>query len=381
VIRSVVAGVLSLAAVFFGWRVLAPAELLAPASSPYPALVLAEPAVTGRSNVAPLIVDDRIRVFAAKRQVRADAPVDAKSVNTPHWSFRRWPQQLSGVAAIGPTVITRWSDGKLIAIDGRTGEIAWRADGPPAPGYTGHRTGASTVWAPTGLHTAGGAVVITEGQELLSYDGSTGTRRWQTDVPAACADGFTTAGEQYVCATGAYHLATGMAATDWPPGPYTPVGCDVAASHCAGLRDGAGQGWTTTGSHPVRAPALDDPAATVAAGLVLTVTGTAVVAADPSGARRWTTSGIDGGQVLGATAQDVLVLTPARDLWLLDVRTGVRRTSFPLRVKNEKTAWKPGLYQVTGHYVAIERLDPTGPADPDKPDHYFAVDTDILATV
>ena len=377
--RWLLAGVLSVAAVFFGWRVLAPAELLATASAPYPSVVLTEPTVTGRANVAPLIVDERIRVFAAKRQVRADGPVDTPTVSTPSWSFRRWPQQLSGVAALGRTVITRWSDGKLIAIDGRTGEITWRADGPAAPGYRGHRTGASTVWAPTGLHTADGAVVIAEGQQLISYDGSTGTRRWQTPVPAACGDGFTTAGGQYVCGTGAYHLATGMAATDWPPGPYTPVGCDVAASQCAGLRDGSGKGWLTGGTHPSRAPALDSPAATIAAGLVITVSGTAVIATDPSGAARWTAEG--SGQILGATAGDVLLLTPAHELWLLDVHTGALRTSFPLRIKTEKMTWMAGLYQVTAHHVAIERLNPAGPSNPDKPDHYYSVDTNILATV
>ena len=379
--RWVLAGVLSLAAVLFGWRVLAPAELLASASTPYPVVVDTEPAVTGRANVSPLIVDERIRVYAAKRQVRADAPVDAPTVITPRWSFRRWPQQLSGVAAIGRTVISRWSDGKLIAIDGRTGEIAWRADGPPAPPYAGHRTGASTVWAPPGLHTTAGAVIVSEGQHLLAYDVSTGTRRWRTDLPPACTDGFTTAGGQYVCATGAYHLATGLAATAWPPGPYTPIGCDVAASRCAALRDGAGQAWLTTGPSPSRAPALDTPGSTLAAGLVLTVTPTAIVATLPSGAPRWTRNWTGNGQILGATADDVLLLTPARNLWLLDARTGARRTSFALRVRTESTSWALGLYQLTGHHLAIERRAPRGPANPDKPGHYYSVDTDLLATV
>jgi putative pyrroloquinoline-quinone binding quinoprotein len=375
------AGVLSLAAVFFGWRVLAPAELLSTATSPYPAAVITEPAVTGRSNVAPLIVDERIRVYAAKRQIRADAPVGAGSVNTPRWSFRRWPQQLSGVVAIGDRVISRWSDGQLIAIDGRTGEIAWRVDGPPAPAYAGHRTGASTVWAPPGLHTAAGAVLITQGQRLSAYDVGTGTRRWQAALPAGCRDGFTTAGGQFGCATGAYRLATGAPADGWPAGPYTPVGCDVAASHCAGLRDGAGHGWLTAGDRPSRAPALDDPESTIAAGLVVTMTATAIVAAGPAGAPRWTSDWTGGGQILGATTDVVLLLTPGRDLWLLDTRTGARRTSLTLRVGTESLSWKPGLYQVTDHHVAIERLHPGGPADPDKPDHYFTVDTDILAAV
>ncbi|MGX6603651.1 outer membrane protein assembly factor BamB family protein [Micromonosporaceae bacterium Da 78-11] len=378
-VRWVLAGVLTLVAVLLGWRVLAPAELLDTASSPYPEAILREPGVTGRTNVAPLIVDGRIRVYAAKRQVRADAPADAKSVNTARWSFRRWPQQLSGVVAIGRTVISRWSDGELVALDAGTGRITWRTDGPSAPGYAGHRTGAATVWAPPGLHTTGGTVVVGEGQHLSGYDVSTGAERWRTDLPTGCTDGFTTAGGQYVCPTGGYDTMTGAAVASWPPGPFTPVGCTVAASSCAGLRDGSGQGWLTGGPRPERAPALDAAGSTMAGGLVLTVTAGTITATLPSGAPRWTTPWTRSGRILGASADDVLVLTPTADLWLLDLRTGVQRDSFPLRVGTESLAWKPGLYQVTDHQVAIERLGLKGPADPDKPNHYFTVDTDILA--
>ena len=46
-------------------------------------------------------------------------------------------------------------DAYLVALDARTGTVRWRATGPePGHGYLGRRTGASTVYAPTGLHTA-----------------------------------------------------------------------------------------------------------------------------------------------------------------------------------------------------------------------------------
>ena len=263
-VRSLLALVVLAAATAIGWRVLAPAEQLEPAATPYPMAVVRMPGVTGRTNVAPLIVEDRIRVYAAKNLVRADAPVDAKGVYTPYWSYRRWPEQLSGVVASGPTVITRWSDGRLVALDGHTGKIAWRADGPAAPPYAGHRTGAATVWNPPGLRLAAGIVVVAAADELAGYDVRTGARRWRAETPTGCTDGFTTVGGQYVCPTGTYDTASGRLTAPWPDAPVTPLGCAVARSLCAGVRNAAGRGWLTTGPTPVREPGLDPAGSTVA---------------------------------------------------------------------------------------------------------------------
>ena len=57
--------------------------------------------VIGTLAAAPLIVDGRLRVYAATRQIRADAPVDARTQRSPFWSYRRWPAQLIGVVAVG----------------------------------------------------------------------------------------------------------------------------------------------------------------------------------------------------------------------------------------------------------------------------------------
>ena len=378
-LRSLCALVAAAAFVLTGWRVLAPAEVLAPASTPYPALAAHPPGVTGRTNAAPLIVDGRLRVYAAKRQVRADAPVDGKTVMTPRWSFRRWPQQLSGVVAIGPTVVSRWSDGELVAIDGRSGELAWRAEGPPAPGYRGHRIGAGTVWAPPGLHVAAGIVVVTGGRQLSGYDVHSGARRWTTEVPATCTDGFTTAGGQYVCPTGCYDTTTGRPLGSFPTGPYAPVGCAVAAAHCAGLRDGAGQGWFTDGPRPRRVEALDRPGSTIAGGLVFFTEGGSLRAAEPAGA---VLRGYPGdARVLGASAGHILLLTAGRGLLVVDPRTGASRAEFPLAVGTEHLTWNPGRWQVTDGHVAIERLAVDAPADPETPGYYFTVDTVIIAAV
>ena len=373
VIGLVVAGLI-------GWRVLSPAEVLDPATDPYPAAPARGPGVTGRTAAAPLIVDGRIRVFAAKRQVKADAPVDARTAYTPRWSLRRWPQQLNGVVAIGATVVSRWSDGELVAIDGRTGRIAWRADGPEAGGYTGGKTGAATVWVPPGLLTWGNTVLVRGGGRALALDVVTGEIRWRADCGGVS---FATAGGQLVCGAAVYEVATGEAAESWPAGPFSEVGCGVAHSGCAGLRDAGGRGWIAGARAPQRAAALDTPGNTAqlvlrstATGRVTSTfvfsTGPAVVARSPvTGGELWNWSGPRGATVLGAAADSVFLLTGDRQLVTVNASTGAVRTQFPLAVGTESTDWKPGLGQVADGYVAVERLDRDG--DP------FAVETVVIA--
>ena len=239
--RRLTAAVLTLVALLAAaaviWRVLKPAEVLATATGAEPVAVVRAPEVTGRLTIAPLIVAGKIRVYTAKRQLRADGPVDAKTLYTPSWSYRRWPEQLNGVVAVGSTVVSRWSDGVVVALNGLTGALLWRADGPAAGDYTGLRTGAETVWAPPGMFTTAGEVLVTGGGQVFTFKLADGS----VQRSPGCGDGFTTLGGQYVCQ------------------PVTPLGCGVASSGCAGYRDASGQGWLTTSATPVRTPGLDAP--------------------------------------------------------------------------------------------------------------------------
>jgi outer membrane protein assembly factor BamB len=377
----------ALAAGVVGWRVLGPAEVLAPATGAYPAVPARSPGVTGRTAQAPLIVDGRIRVFAGKRQVRADGPVDAKTTYTARWSYRRWPQQVHGVVAAGTTVVSRWSDGRLVAIDGRTGRIAWRADGPAAGGYLGHRTGAATVWAPDGLHLAGATLLVAGAGRMVAYDVATGARRWANDCAGPT---FTTAGGQVVCGAVAYQAVSGAVAPAWPRGPFTALGCDVARSGCRGVRDAAGAGWLIGIAGPARARPLDAADTTVltvqrttAKGITTSAfaisTGDAVVARSPlTGTELWRRPDA-GATVLGSGPDAVYLLTGpagARNLVTLDPSTGAVRASFRPAVGTEKTDWDPGRWQVADGFLAVERMSTDG-----DPDHYFTVETVVIAAV
>jgi outer membrane protein assembly factor BamB len=390
-----VGAVLLVAAGIVGWRVLAPAEVLHPAADPYPVAATPPAGVTGRSADAPLIVQGRVRVYAAARTVRAEAPVDAPKTGTPRWSYRRWPEQLSGLLAVGRTVITHWSDGTLVALDAGTGTVTWRSPGPAAGGYDGLRTGARTVWSPPGLHTAGPTLLVSGGTDLVALDTATGVRRWQAELPPDCGtEGFTTVGGRYVCtATGAsYDTRTGRPApVAGAPGPVTPLGCGDALSDCAGLRDSAGRGWLT-GTTLRRVPALDGAGSTLAAGLVISAPGTELTARSPvtgTEAWRWTAPAGDTVQVLGAEPAGgaatsvgggtgvVHLLTGRRELITLDADSGVERSRFVLAYRTEKeVGWAVGAVRVADGFVAVERL--AVPPVPEGDDAYYFSELTVL---
>jgi len=99
VVAAVVAALLATVGVI-GYRVLAPAETLNVADTPYPAGDVAVRARIGELVSAPLIVDERLRVFAEKRRVWADSTATAHNQTTPYWAYRRWPAQVVAVVAI-----------------------------------------------------------------------------------------------------------------------------------------------------------------------------------------------------------------------------------------------------------------------------------------
>ena len=186
------------------WRVLAPAEVVTEAMTAYPPVEETTPGPVGALISAPLIVDGRIRVYADKRQIRSDDEPAYKYEKSPFWSFRRWPEQLVGLvhpqtAASGvPVIVGSWTDGELVALDGRSGAVLWRAQGETlGDGYDGRRTGSSVVWTPQGLFTGVGdqPVVVTVGDQTVSaYAAADGKQLWRAETPACLEQAFTAKG-------------------------------------------------------------------------------------------------------------------------------------------------------------------------------------------
>ncbi|MFC0533510.1 outer membrane protein assembly factor BamB family protein [Phytohabitans kaempferiae] len=396
-------GVLAVGGVI-AYRVLAPAETVSAATTAYPAAPAAQPGVIGSLPAAPLIVDGRLRIYAANRQVRADGPVDARTQRTPYWSYRRWPEELLGVVAAGTTVLGRWSDGDVVALDARTGKVTWRAEGEPPEesGYAGGNTGAETVYEPEGLHTAGDRVLVRDATYLRALDVATGRELWRRALPDCQVGGFTTAGGSYAtvdtCAPKPvvefFDVATGQSRGRWEPPAGTrapevePLGCAPARSACAGLRttEAAGaRGWLLAdaeapgGVSVTAAPALDPPGALIVGDVgVGYVDGDIVAHSLRGGAEVWRWRG-DASKVLAAQSDAIHVLTEKRDLVTLDPATGREKSRFLLAYGRERVNWKPGLVRAGDGFVAVERLAEVDNSDADEADEYFGALPVILA--
>ncbi|MEU3454085.1 PQQ-binding-like beta-propeller repeat protein [Micromonospora sp. NPDC006766] len=404
VVATVVAALLGAGAVAaVGYRVLAPAEVETVARADYPPPVTPTVGVVGRLPAAPLIVDGRLRVYAAARQVYADQPADRGHRVTPYWSYRRWPARLSGVVADGTTVLSRWSDGKLVALDARTGRVAWRADGP-GPGVLPEprRTYAATVWEPSGLSVArtptGRAVLVVAGaRELGGYDLVDGRRLWRVDREQGCvgAAGTTADGEVLGLAKCAgpetvefRDAVTGALRTRWrPPNApdvfvMTPVGCQQGRFGCRGLRisgaDGSGRGWLVGPGTPQAAPGLDgadtaldgDRAVGTSAGVV---TGRSA----RTGAELWRRADLGPVRIIAVEPGRVHLLTERRDLVTVDPATGAERSRFALTIGHDGIDWQPGRAYAMGGYVAVERArEGSVPGDGDQA--YFLVPEPVL---
>lgn len=401
-VRWVVASAAALALLaglgVIGYRVFAPHETLTRPSEPYPdARPIDDERPFSELRAAPLIVDGRLRVYAEKWRVWADGPVGERYEATPYWAYRRWPAQLVGVVSVagpaGPAVVSQWSDGQLVAIDARRGEIAWRANGPePGSGYDGRRTGASVVYEPDSLLTVDAAdgrpVVVARGTQLLvGYDAATGARLWQHPLPAGCRAAVWT-GQLLVavpdCANTTITFmdgVTGRRMSAWnaataAPDAATAGGTIAAPAQCALGRIGCRivrVGDTTWSLRPdarlTRIPALPDGAVVVADRVVFpTVAG---VAARPfrGGSPQWTWNGQ--GQLVAANSKNVFLLTDDRTVLALSMASGdLEFVGCAAAVENEQ--WRLGhIYPADGiSYIALERLTNAGPEAKDQRYYY-----------
>lgn len=387
--RWVAVGVAVAAALAIGYRVLAPSEVSTSAKGAPPAPLGSRAGVIGALSSAPLIVDGRVRVYAGQRLIRADGPVDQKTQWSPFWSYRRWPAQLVGLAAVGGTVVSQWSDGEVVGLAADRGVVRWRMSGPALPdaSYQGRRTGASTVYAPPHLYAAGGVAVAAGSGEARGYDGETGRELWRSALPSCGERVDFTVGARFAWACGATLAAldagTGQRLRDWTaPGPVTPLGCGPGSgsrSDCHGLRAG-GKGFVWGPVEPAAAPALD-----AAGSWLVTGANGEQIAVDQSntgrdattGRRLWHWNGP--ARVIAVERGLVHLLTGSHRLVTLDAATGDKKSTMRATAYGQATTWAPGAAAAMDGYVAVERL--RAGARPDDPNgaYYFEARPVLLA--
>ena len=384
-----------LVTVFAAVRVFAPGDTLDRIRGPFPPPVAVEGRVYGELMHAPLLVGTRMRVYGAQNRVWADGPLDMDAPASALWALRRWPAQLVGVVADDRVVVSKWSDGELVAIDPDTGRIAWRAEGGvDATAYAGRRTGAGTVYEPPGLYLASATVISAQQDgELTAFDTGTGKPLWHkpfSDRPE-CRSLFTVPREVVVvdrCAQPStmdvYLAADGHPVNRLPaPQSMQPVGCTVGRQGCTGVA-GPGGGWLIGedgGFAP--APYLTGPGVRLAGDLVVHLLDGHVVAHDArTGAPAWSWPGSGtvpaGTQIVATEPGLVHVVTPDGNLFNLESQTGLERSGYPANVINGHKPWVPGHVYAANGFVAIERLLPGGRPDQKDSQYYYPFPTVLL---
>jgi outer membrane protein assembly factor BamB len=395
----VVAAVVLLAATAgVAYRVLAPAETVSPATAPYPATgEQAQPGRYGNLAAAPLILDGRLRVYAEKRRVWADSPVTSKMLVTPFWAYRRWPAELVGVAGFErpgqPVVVSLWSDGALVALDGTAGRIAWRTTVEPGGRYEGRRTGSKTVYEPTGLLSAQSTsdgppvLLVSRAGHVRAYDPWDGRQRWERRIEGdpKCHDEFTAA-TTYLdldnCASppavDILDAGTGRPVERWsPPGAQpgadiTPWGCALGRSGCQLLSVAPGGNFRIGTAGDVLPEPYAHPDNQLVSGdsvVAWTPGGYAQARSRVTGDELWRTPIT--GYVAAADSSRVYVVDPDEHLTVLDLRTGAQREQILLRDIGEHdhpTWWVWHVYVHDG-FVALERMASENARDPDS--RYF----------
>jgi hypothetical protein len=369
-----------------GYRVVRPGELIDPAKSAYPSSApVAQPRVYGTLLATPIVVDGRLRVYAGKRQVYADAPVDMKSSVSRFWSFRRWPAQVVGVAAVNATVVSLWSDGALVGLDATRGTVAWRADVRQTAEITfnGRRTGAATVHAPQNLLTAGSTVIAVGIPGTTAFDAATGRQLWHR-TPNRCQNDFTTP-DTFVsldtCGTAPHATvldARTGAPRDWPQAAFTPIGCATGRSGCRGVVAGQ-EGWTVgAGGTLAPAPALAAPGTWLVDGVAVRSAADGTVEGRDANHDRplWTSNA---GTVVAVEPGAVhLMTTGHREVVTLDPADGHVLSRYPFVVP-DSGPFDLGRVFAADRFLFVERARPGATADRSDSAYFYPSPNVVIA--
>jgi hypothetical protein len=371
-------------AVGVAYQVLAPHETLTRPTVAYPEVaVITDERPYSELRATPLVVEGRLRVYAEKWRVWADAPVGERYEQTPYWAFRRWPAQVVGVVTaqtgIGPVVVTQWSDGAVIALDARKGAVAWRLTAPIAPGrqYDGRRTGASVVYEPRSLRTARvgqqTVLIVTGPQTVRGYDAATGAALWNRELTTQCEPTVWTGATLVaipdctgpaVTFVGALDGAQRLQWTSPEAGVVAvPALCELNRFECQLVAVGAKDWLLGADGTLAPVPALE-PGAERSGDRVVYQTPTGV-AARPLGKSDPLWTWVGHGKLIAADAVGVYVLTDDRTVLGLSPATGHLEV-LGCASSRPNEGWQIGhVHPTGGGYLALERTtnEPASAAD------------------
>ncbi|MEV8514464.1 PQQ-binding-like beta-propeller repeat protein [Dactylosporangium sp. NPDC051484] len=438
-VRFVLTGLLVLVVVaamgITAYRTLKPAETVSRADKPVPSPEPIESIQYAELASAPLIVEGRLRVYTEQRRVFADTPVTAQRMMTPHWSYRRWPAEVVSIVEVEKpasgvgmsVVVTKWSDGEIVALDAQKGDIVWQVKIEPADGesFKGRRTGAKTMWAPEDLFVSASAVdkqpvVIATGKDVaVGIDPVNGEVRWTRSFTTepGCRTNDWTGGDAYFvknsCAKPAtleiYDAATGMLLNTWrPPGASTgenvtnwfiePTSCQLGRSGCAMFKaaptgdvvtytDAAsGVGtitpayWSFGADHAVKPEPVADKDNVVVVGDVIAqqMTGGYIWAFSRSTGQRLWMSEV-AGRLIGGDQRNIYLINNEYQLLVLNLETGAVTSSTELRIR-PADRFVYSMFYLHAGYLVVERLQSTKESEIDDR-YYFSQDTVVLVGI
>ncbi|MFG2039020.1 PQQ-binding-like beta-propeller repeat protein [Dactylosporangium sp. NPDC048998] len=437
--RFVLTGLLVLVVVaamgITAYRTLKPAETVSRADKPVPSPEPIKSIQYAELASAPLIVEGRLRVYTEQRRVFADTPVTAQRMMTPHWSYRRWPAEVVSIVEVEKlasgvgmsVVVTKWSDGEIVALDAEKGDIVWQTKIEPADGesFKGRRTGAKTMWAPEDLFVSASAVdqqpvVIATGKDVAEgIDPVNGEVRWTRSFTTepGCRTNNWTGGDAYfvknTCAKPAtleiYDAASGVLLNTWrPPGAsigenvtnwfIEPTSCQLGRSGCAMFKaaptgdvvtytDAAsGVGtitpayWSFGADHVVKPEPVADKDNVVVVGDVIAeqMTGGYVWAFSRSTGKRLWMSEV-AGRLIGGDQRNIYLINNEYQLLVLNLETGAVTSSTELRIR-PADRFVYSMFYLHAGYLVIERLQTTKESEIDDR-YYFSQDTVVLVGI
>jgi len=388
-VAGAIAAVLTVAAGVTVWRVLRPTEVVNPAAVAYPTTLDLVPGKVGALVTTPLIIDDRLRVYAKNREVWADGPANYHYELSAYWSYRRWPAEVVGAVVVRgehPIVVTAWSDGMLVGIDATAGTVAWRVQSDVlASDYTGRRTGANTVYVPPGLLTSGSTIITVSSKAIRGYrpDGIEAWKRPLITATQCHGDEFTSE-EQLLVVDTCTHQLHRIRVTDGSDLPtinisatsVERVSCEAEHSPCQGFR-AAGKAWITRGTDAVESRTLAAAGSVLVDGVVITPdrpdNGTELTGVDEtSGATVWRWKAPAPIQLLMAGSDRIFVLLNDRTLATVNPHNGADLTRSGINLLYEPTTPYAVRLAYTSHrYIVLERINPGVPETADDSAYYF----------